>query len=56
MTNYISDIAHYNEELARVAGVKHSLVIATADHFNSVWSGEHCKTCKRKAYCGDRIK
>ena len=27
MTNYISDIAHYNEVLARVASVKHSLVI-----------------------------
>ena len=32
------------------------LVDAAADHFNSVWSGEHCKDCKRKAYCGDRIK
>ena len=31
MTTYISDIAHYNEVLARVAGVKHSLVIGTAD-------------------------
>ena len=33
-----------------------ALVDAAADHFNSVWAGEHCKTCKRKAYCGDRIK
>ena len=33
-----------------------SLVDVAADHFNSVWSGEHCKTCKRKAYCADRIK
>ena len=33
-----------------------SLVDAAADHFNAVWSGEHCKNCKRKAYCGDRIK
>ena len=32
------------------------LVDTAADHFNSVWSGEHCKTCKRKAYCADRIK
>lgn len=32
------------------------IVDAAADHFNSVWSGEHCKSCKRKAYCGDRIK
>lgn len=31
-------------------------VDAAADHFNAVWSGEHCKNCKRKAYCGDRIK
>ena len=20
--------------------------------FNAVWSGEHCKNCKRKEYCG----
>ena len=33
-----------------------ALVDAAADHFHSVWEGEHCKTCKRKAYCGDRIK
>ena len=33
-----------------------SLVDAAADHFNAVWSGEHCKNCKRKAYCGDRIQ
>lgn len=33
-----------------------SLVDAAADHFNSVWSGEHCKNCKRKDYCADRIK
>ena len=32
------------------------LVDAAADHFHSVWSGEHCKTCKRKAYCVGRIK
>ena len=31
MTTYISDIAHYNEVLSRVASVKHSLVIGTAD-------------------------
>ena len=31
MTTYIADIAHYNEVLSRVAGVKHSLVIGTAD-------------------------
>ena len=33
-----------------------TLVDAAADHFNQVWTGEHCKDCKRKAYCGDRIK
>ena len=33
-----------------------TLVDAAANHFNSVWSGEHCKDCRRKAYCGDRIK
>ena len=31
MTTYISDIAHYNEVLSRVANVKHSLIIGTAD-------------------------
>ena len=31
MTTYISDIAHYNEVLVRVASVRHSLVIGTAD-------------------------
>ena len=31
MTTYIADIAHYNEVLARVASVRHSLVIGTAD-------------------------
>ena len=31
MISYISDIAHYDEVLARVAGVKNSLVIGTAD-------------------------
>ena len=31
MTTYIADFAHYNEVLARVAGVRHSLVIGTAD-------------------------
>ena len=33
-----------------------TLVDAAADHFNRVWTGEHCNDCKRKAYCGDRIK
>ena len=33
-----------------------TLVDAAAEHFNSVWTGEHCKNCKRKAYCGDKIE
>ena len=33
-----------------------TLVDAAADHFHSVWSGEYCKSCKRKAFCTDRIK
>ena len=33
-----------------------ALVDAAADHFHSVWSGEHCNSCKRKAFCTDRIK
>ena len=33
-----------------------TLVDTAADHFNRVWTGEHCNDCKRKAYCGDRIK
>ena len=31
------------------------LVDAAADHLDSVWQGLHCKTCKRKDFCGDRI-
>ncbi len=31
------------------------LVDAAADHFDSVWRGNHCRTCKRKDFCGDRI-
>ena len=23
--------------------------------FDDLWMGKHCKTCKRKAFCGDRI-
>lgn len=33
-----------------------ALVDAAAAQFNAVWSGEYCKDCKCKAYCGDRIK
>lgn len=31
------------------------LVDAAADHFDSVWRGDHCRACKRKDFCGDRI-
>lgn len=31
------------------------LVDAAADHFDSVWRGDHCRSCKRKDFCGDRI-
>lgn len=32
-----------------------SLVDAAADHLDAVWQGRHCKSCKRKEYCGDKI-
>lgn len=32
------------------------LVDAAADHFDSVWTGAHCKSCRRKDFCQDRIK
>lgn len=32
------------------------LVDAAADHFDSVWTGAHCKSCRRKDFCKDRIK
>lgn len=31
------------------------LVDAAADHLDSVWQGRHCRTCRRKSYCGDKI-
>lgn len=31
------------------------LVDAAADHFDSVWRGDHCRSCKRKDFCGDHI-
>ena len=33
-----------------------SLVDAAANHIDSVWQGAHCKKCKRKDFCGDRIQ
>lgn len=32
------------------------LVDAAADHFDSVWTGVHCKSCRRKDFCQDRIR
>ena len=32
------------------------LVDAAADHFDSVWTGTHCKSCRRKDFCQDRIR
>ena len=32
------------------------LVDAAADHFDSVWTGAHCDSCRRKAFCQDRIR
>ena len=32
-----------------------TLVDAAADHLDSVWQGLHCRSCKRKDFCGDRI-
>ena len=32
------------------------LVDAAADHFNAVWVGNHCKECRRKSFCADRIR
>lgn len=32
------------------------LVDAAADQFDAVWQGEHCKKCRRKDFCIDKIK
>lgn len=31
------------------------LVSAIMSQFDDVWMGKHCKSCRRKAYCGDPI-
>ncbi|NDV66344.1 phospholipase [Bacteroides sp. 224] len=31
------------------------VVEAATNQFDEVWMGKHCKACKRKRYCGDRI-
>ncbi len=33
-----------------------ALVDSAADHFDSVWTGAHCKSCRRKSFCIDKIK
>lgn len=33
-----------------------NLVDAAAGHLDGVWQGIWCKTCRRKEFCGDRIK
>ncbi len=30
-----------------------ALIEAIMEQFDSVWSGKHCKGCKRKEFCGD---
>lgn len=32
------------------------LVDSAAAHFDSVWIGDACDTCRRKAYCGDAVR
>ena len=32
------------------------LVDCAAAHFDSVWIGDACDTCRRKAYCGDAVR
>ncbi|MGL4908039.1 MAG: phospholipase D-like domain-containing protein [Bacteroidales bacterium] len=31
-----------------------SIVDQAADHYHSVWQGEHCKSCGRKQFCKNR--
>ncbi len=31
------------------------IVEKAIDQFDNVWIGKHCKACRRKAFCGDRI-
>ncbi|MDH6305842.1 phosphatidylserine/phosphatidylglycerophosphate/cardiolipin synthase-like enzyme [Parabacteroides sp. PF5-5] len=33
-----------------------ALVEATINQFDTVWMGSFCSKCKRKTFCGDRIK
>ena len=31
------------------------IVEQAMNQFDEVWMGKHCKTCKRREYCGDPI-
>ncbi len=33
-----------------------ALVDAAADHFERIWNGSECRSCRRKAFCADPIK
>lgn len=44
-----------NFEAGILTSCKH-LVDEAIQQFDTVWIGNHCSKCKRKAYCGDRIK
>ena len=54
-TTYIPDAAHYTKVLSLCEKVRQNLWIAAADHLDSVWQGQRCAKCNRKAFCGDRI-
>ena len=49
-TTYISDAAHYTKVLSRC-----EKFVVAVDHLDSVWQGQRCAKCRRKAFCGDRI-
>ncbi len=55
MTTHIPAAAHYTKVLSLCGKVRHDLWIATADHLDSVWQGQRCAKCRRKAFCGNRI-
>ena len=40
---------------AGILSSNHDFVKNATEQFDSVWMGAHCKSCKRKAFCGDPI-
>ena len=34
---------------------EHDIVEDIMNQFDEVWMGKYCKSCKRKAFCGDPI-